>query len=312
MILGRPILLGVFLAATWFAYVSPASGQTYGGRELVKAELIADTTAVVPGKPFTVGLLLHMVPGWHTYWKYSGDAGLPTELKWTLPPGWKIGEIQWPIPHRLKDPGDIQTYGYDNEVFLMQEITPPASIDDGTGRIWRPMQPGSYAKDSVSREAQNSNWHCRSRTTNAPANTELFQKYRKQLPKGNWPGKFVRRSGEHANEVSLTVKGDTGFQIFVCRFFSVTRRENRCRPCCRRASRRRSDGPDSPSRRSRPIKSRDLLSWPKTQPMRIALGGFCVRRNLWLRAQHPHRRQPTRGACGRFSSSVLSAVSFLI
>ena len=37
-----------------------APAQTYQGRELVKAELIADTTAVVPGKPFTVGLLLHM------------------------------------------------------------------------------------------------------------------------------------------------------------------------------------------------------------------------------------------------------------
>ena len=98
MILGRPILPVVFLVTTWFAYAPTASGQRYGGRELVKAELIADATAVVPGKPFTVGLLLHMVPGWHTYWKYSGDAGLPTELKWTLPPGWKIGEIQWPIP----------------------------------------------------------------------------------------------------------------------------------------------------------------------------------------------------------------------
>ena len=63
--------------------------------------------AIVPGKPFTVGLLLRMAPGWHTYWKFSGDAGLPTELKWKLPPGWKIGDIQWPIPLKTVDPGDI-------------------------------------------------------------------------------------------------------------------------------------------------------------------------------------------------------------
>src|SRR5882672_12861065 len=106
--------------------------QDYQGKQLVRAELLADTNAVVPGKPFTVGLLLRMAPGWHTYWKFPGDAGIPTELKWKLPPGWKVGEIQWPIPLKLSEPGDIQIYGYHDEVLLMQEITPLASISDST------------------------------------------------------------------------------------------------------------------------------------------------------------------------------------
>jgi len=37
---------------------------------LVTASLIADTDAIVPGRPFTAGLLLKMEPGWHTYWRY--------------------------------------------------------------------------------------------------------------------------------------------------------------------------------------------------------------------------------------------------
>src|SRR4029079_18378597 len=77
-----------------------AAAQAYQGRELVKANLIADTNAVVAGKPLTVGLRLQMAPGWHTYWKYSGDAGLPTEIKWKLPPGWNTGETQWPIARK--------------------------------------------------------------------------------------------------------------------------------------------------------------------------------------------------------------------
>src|ERR1700736_898708 len=109
--------------------------QSYQGRELVKAALLADTSAVVPGKPFTVGLLLRMAPGWHTYWKFSGDAGLPTEIKWKLPPGWKAGEILWPIPLKTNDPGDIQTYGYQDEVLLMQEITPPSVIDNSVVKL---------------------------------------------------------------------------------------------------------------------------------------------------------------------------------
>src|SRR5438067_8260880 len=103
--------------------------QSYQGKELVKAELLADTDAVTPGKPFTIGLLLRMAPGWHTYWKFSGDAGLPTEINWNLPAGWKAGEIQWPIPLKTNDPGDIQTYGYQDEVLPMQQITPSANID---------------------------------------------------------------------------------------------------------------------------------------------------------------------------------------
>src|SRR5215468_5397193 len=87
--------------AVWLAHSAPA--QNYQGKELVHATLLADTSAVVPGKPFTAGLLLRMAPGWHTYWKFSGDAGLPTEIKWNLPPGWKVGEIQWPIPLKTVD-----------------------------------------------------------------------------------------------------------------------------------------------------------------------------------------------------------------
>src|SRR5438477_332017 len=160
-----------------FALVPVVQSQTYQGRELVKAQLLADTNAVVPGKPFTVGLLLRMAPHWHTYWKFSGDAGIPTELKWKLPPGWKAGEIQWPIPLKTIDPGDIQTYGYQDEVLLMQEITPPARIDNSPVKLsadatWLVCEkiciPGNA---SLQLELPKS-------TTSASANTEIFTRFR--------------------------------------------------------------------------------------------------------------------------------------
>src|SRR5207245_4868465 len=118
-----------------FANAHDGLAQIYQGKELVWAELLVNTNAIVPGKPFTVGLLLQMAPGWHTYWKFSGDAGLPTELKWKLPPGWKTGEIQWPIPLKTIDPGDIETYGYENEVLLMQEITLPSKLEGSSAKF---------------------------------------------------------------------------------------------------------------------------------------------------------------------------------
>ena len=129
--------VGLALFAALVLVLLPQSGeaQLYQGRELVQAELLADTTAITPGKPFTVGVLLRMAPHWHTYWQYAGDAGLPTEIKWNLPPDWKVGSIQWPIPLKLVEPGDIQIYGYHDEVMLLQEITPPASISEPTVKL---------------------------------------------------------------------------------------------------------------------------------------------------------------------------------
>src|SRR5712672_3997648 len=133
----RPALrVAAYLAAlSVLALASQSRAQVYQGKELVKSELLADTNAIVPGKPFSIGLLLRMAPNWHPYWKFSGDAGLPTELKWKLPPGWKVGDIQWPIPLKTIDPGDIETYGYENEVLLIQEITPPSKLDDSSAKL---------------------------------------------------------------------------------------------------------------------------------------------------------------------------------
>ncbi len=185
------LLLQLSLAFCAFVALSAheISAQTYQGRELVKATLLADTSAVVPGKPFTAGLLLRMAPGWHTYWKFSGDAGLPTEIKWKLPPGWKAGEIEWPIPLKTNDPGDIQTYGYQDEVLLMQEITPPPVIDDSVVKLAAEVNWLVCEKICIPGSA-NLQLELPKSTTSAAANTELFARYRQLLPQG-WPGSNV-------------------------------------------------------------------------------------------------------------------------
>lgn len=91
----------------------------------VKAELISSMAEAMPGSTIEVGLKLTHDPHWHTYWKATGDSGLPTEIQWTLPDGWKAGDIQWPIPKVFKL-GTLINYGYDGEVLLPVQITIPA------------------------------------------------------------------------------------------------------------------------------------------------------------------------------------------
>ncbi len=131
-ILFRRASPGFLLVALLFLAAMETRAQKFGGRELVQASLVAESATVVPGRPFTAGLLLKMVPGWHTYWEFAGDAGIPTEIKWKLPDGWKAGPIQCPIPLKLNEPGDIQIYGYHDEVLLMVELTPPPKITAST------------------------------------------------------------------------------------------------------------------------------------------------------------------------------------
>jgi thiol:disulfide interchange protein DsbD len=98
--------------------------------EHVEAQLIAEKAATQAGKPVTVGLQLRMEPQWHTYWKNPGDSGLPTKIEWVLPAGWKAGPIQWPYPHPLPV-GPLMNYGYEDEVVLLTQLTPPAGVANG-------------------------------------------------------------------------------------------------------------------------------------------------------------------------------------
>jgi thiol:disulfide interchange protein/DsbC/DsbD-like thiol-disulfide interchange protein len=123
-------ILFVLLVGLGFARASePINAPVVGASATVTqphstAELIPESTAVQAGQPFDVALHLHSDPGWHTYWVNPGDAGLATRIKWTLPPGFTAGPIQWPTPEK-HNMGPLVTYGYGGDVYLLTTITPP-------------------------------------------------------------------------------------------------------------------------------------------------------------------------------------------
>ncbi|NLG34016.1 MAG: hypothetical protein GX548_01540 [Lentisphaerae bacterium] len=95
----------------------------------VQAELIADVKAVAPGKPFTVAFRMAMDDHWHTYWTNPGDSGLPPSLDWTLPEGFRAGELQHPPPIALPTP-PFMTYGHEGDVLFLVTMTPPAKWNE--------------------------------------------------------------------------------------------------------------------------------------------------------------------------------------
>lgn len=111
--------------------VSPAFAQPLPGPRQVQAELHSSRAAVAPGERFTVVLRETINPGWHTYWRNPGDSGEPTSLTWTLPAGWRAGEIQWPAPEAVPF-SILVNYGYEGEVLFPVEISVPANARPGS------------------------------------------------------------------------------------------------------------------------------------------------------------------------------------
>jgi len=132
--LPRPLLAATFLIAG-LHLTTPGWSQNLAKTEVVtpqvRAELLAYAPQGVPvglseaaakKQPVWVGLQLTHKPEWHTYWKNSGDSGLPTSVEWTLPPGVIAGDIAWPVPKKIPI-GNLANYGYEGTVLLPVPLT---------------------------------------------------------------------------------------------------------------------------------------------------------------------------------------------
>ena len=98
----------------------------------VQVELVSAETSVQPGKPIWVAVKMDHDPHWHSYWKVAGT-GYPTSVTWTLPEGYKAGEIVWPAPHTVKDAhGAVTGNGYEGRTFLFTQIAVPADAKPGS------------------------------------------------------------------------------------------------------------------------------------------------------------------------------------
>ncbi|MFV0416737.1 MAG: protein-disulfide reductase DsbD family protein [Chthoniobacterales bacterium] len=160
--------------------------QVFEGKVLVRPGLISSRDAAVPGKPLQVGILLKMAPKWHTYWINPGDAGMATTVKWTLPEGFGAGSLDFPIPQRATEPGDIRVYSYSDEVLLLTTISVPQKISSKEvilkadvdwlvcEKICIPGATELELKLPVADSAQ-------------PLNVNLFERFNKELPQIDKP-----------------------------------------------------------------------------------------------------------------------------
>ena len=82
------------------------------------ARLISAVEATGSSTQIDVGLQLKLTPGWHTYWRSPGDAGIPPVIDWKGSENLAGAEIAWPAPVRLPSLGGLETLGYEDGLVL--------------------------------------------------------------------------------------------------------------------------------------------------------------------------------------------------
>jgi len=70
-----------------------------------------------------VALHFELAPGWKTYWRAPGDAGIPPRFDWRGSRNLGAVEVLWPTPQQTTTNG-LRTIGYAHDLILPVRITP--------------------------------------------------------------------------------------------------------------------------------------------------------------------------------------------
>ncbi|MEO0380568.1 MAG: protein-disulfide reductase DsbD domain-containing protein [Pseudomonadota bacterium] len=92
------------------AYANPVTSEVLQGWDLPDGRRIA-------------ALRLTLEPGWKTYWRSPGDAGIPPSFDWSGARNLTGVSITWPTPSVYVDNG-MRSIGYSGQVVIPLHVTP--------------------------------------------------------------------------------------------------------------------------------------------------------------------------------------------
>jgi DsbC/DsbD-like thiol-disulfide interchange protein len=94
----------------------------WDGEARSAARLVAGSQPVAHGV-LRAGLEIRLSSGWHTYWRYPGDAGVPPQFNFAGSQNLKRATVLWPAPKRVAEAGG-NTIGYVGDVIFPLRVEP--------------------------------------------------------------------------------------------------------------------------------------------------------------------------------------------
>src|SRR3954466_6268346 len=86
------------------------------------ARLVAGSQRAADGA-LRAGVEVRVKAGWHTYWRYPGDAGVPPKFDFGASQNLKRAVVLWPAPQRIVEAGG-STLGFSSDVIFPVRVEP--------------------------------------------------------------------------------------------------------------------------------------------------------------------------------------------
>ena len=110
----------VTFASARFVHAEDASGWSNDSRSSVR--LVAGSNAK-DAALLHAGIEMKLLPGWHTYWRYPGDSGVPPRFDFSGSENLKSAKVLFPAPQVHTDEAG-STIGYEGSVVFPVDVTP--------------------------------------------------------------------------------------------------------------------------------------------------------------------------------------------
>lgn len=111
--------IALVLTLSFTVLSAPAPAQQVGS-DLVRTELMPGWR---DGGIHVAGLTIRLRPGWKTYWRAPGDAGIPPRFNWSGSRNIKSVKVQFPVPE-VMDQNGFRSIGYYDGVTFPLWIEP--------------------------------------------------------------------------------------------------------------------------------------------------------------------------------------------
>jgi DsbC/DsbD-like thiol-disulfide interchange protein len=109
------------LALALFATVQPASAGGTSASQIVSGQVLGGWETANGTR--MAALRLDLAPGWKTYWRAPGDAGIPPSFNWKGSDNLRGVSYHWPRPDVFESFG-MRTVGYKDSLILPIELHP--------------------------------------------------------------------------------------------------------------------------------------------------------------------------------------------
>ena len=118
-------LLSLFSLLSWAAGdVARAANDVtrWDGDARSAARLVAGSQRAADGA-LRAGVEIRLKAGWHTYWRYPGDAGVPPKFDFGASQNLRRAVVLWPAPQRIMEAGG-STLGFSSDVIFPIRVEP--------------------------------------------------------------------------------------------------------------------------------------------------------------------------------------------